>query len=317
MSGRVSYPPLDHILSASTRSPFLKVIAAVVNSAVVDARDAVGTPFDARTQPGIPLYDYLRRWVRHTRCEASCVVAAVMLVDRVCMLSGFPVTALNVHRLLLAALTVSNKYCLDIPFLNSHYARVGGVSVEELNALERQLLQLLEFDVHLEKEEFQCYVQMFRNNREWPIEWGGGVAAQEATRRQSEFPRRQSEHSSTVTMGLTDSERRSSGLTDRRLSDQTDRRFSNQTDRRSSDQTERRSLDQRDRTSSVALLPVPPSGRPSTGQSDRRQSEQTDRRSSEQTDRMSSDQTERRSDALLPAPPSGRPPAAPSWRRQS
>eukprot|EP00756_Hemistasia_phaeocysticola_P024716 Hpha_TRINITY_DN15964_c1_g2::TRINITY_DN15964_c1_g2_i1::g.73473::m.73473 len=276
--------PLDSVLSDSTRSPFIKVISSVMTAVVMETGDGIGTPFDARRLPTIPLYDYLRRWVRHTRCDVSCVVAAVMLIDRVCMLSGYPVTALNVHRLLLAALTVSNKYCLDIPFLNSHYARVGGVSVEELNALERQLLQLLEFDVHLEKEEFKCYVQMFRNHREWPIECSGDAMGVAATPRPASA--RHSVESSTVTNGLSDSGILSQ--TDRRQSDQTDRRSSAQTDRRSSEQTDRRSsaptVDRRPseprslssqgmRRSAGALLPVPPRSRPPLTPSSRRNAE--------------------------------------------
>eukprot|EP00756_Hemistasia_phaeocysticola_P024718 Hpha_TRINITY_DN15964_c1_g2::TRINITY_DN15964_c1_g2_i3::g.73501::m.73501 len=262
--------PLDSVLSDSTRSPFIKVISSVMTAVVMETGDGIGTPFDARRLPTIPLYDYLRRWVRHTRCDVSCVVAAVMLIDRVCMLSGYPVTALNVHRLLLAALTVSNKYCLDIPFLNSHYARVGGVSVEELNALERQLLQLLEFDVHLEKEEFKCYVQMFRNHREWPIECSGDAMGVAATPRPASA--RHSVESSTVTNGLSDSGILSQ--TDRRQSDQTDRRSSAQTDRRSSEQTDRRSSAPTvDRRPSGALLPVPPRSRPPLTPSSRRNAE--------------------------------------------
>lgn len=172
----MSYP-LDHVLCESTQSPFLKVIAAVLDAVVRESRDRgpVETSFDARAQPTVGLHDYLKRWARYTRCGVTAVVAAVMYIDRACMKAQLMVTPINVHRFLLAALLVASKYCHDIPFRNSHYAQVGGVPLAELNALERDLLSKIGFDCSLPSREFEGYIQMFRNHRDWPsTEESGG-----------------------------------------------------------------------------------------------------------------------------------------------
>eukprot|EP00756_Hemistasia_phaeocysticola_P031213 Hpha_TRINITY_DN16338_c2_g3::TRINITY_DN16338_c2_g3_i1::g.57716::m.57716 len=158
---------LDSVLCESSQSPFLTVIANVLES-VVRGSTPAETIFDARRRPSIPIYDYLRRWMKYTRCGANCVVAAVVLIDRVCKTTNLTVTEMNVHRFLMTTLTIANKYCLDVPFRNSHYAQVGGVSLAELNELEKRTLVILDFGVQIGVEEFDCYVEMFRNHRSWP-----------------------------------------------------------------------------------------------------------------------------------------------------
>jgi len=146
------------------------VIAAVLGSVVRDCEDNEPTLFDAKRLPEVSILHYLRRWMRYTRCGAVCIVSAVILMDRTCKKQCIPVTAQNVHRFLLAALTVASKYSHDIPYLNSHYARVGGVPLQEVNLLERDLLRMLDFDVIIHKNELDTYVNMFQAHREWPVE---------------------------------------------------------------------------------------------------------------------------------------------------
>eukprot|EP00756_Hemistasia_phaeocysticola_P012895 Hpha_TRINITY_DN15235_c7_g2::TRINITY_DN15235_c7_g2_i2::g.67923::m.67923 len=161
---------LDSIMSDSSRSPFLVVIASVLESlAVLPTEQEKSTPYDAVSLPTISIVDYLKRWVRHTRCSAAAVVASVILLDRLCISTGVNVTARNIHKLLLAALTVTHKWHCDTPFFNSHYARVGGVSLTELNNLERMLLSDLDFDLTVPSEDLDTYVEMFRKHKRWPV----------------------------------------------------------------------------------------------------------------------------------------------------
>ncbi|KAF4689402.1 mitochondrial peripheral inner membrane protein, partial [Perkinsus olseni] len=69
----------------------------------------------------------------------------------------FAVSALNVHRLVLTALTVAAKFHDDIYYSNAFYARVGGVSVAELNTLELTLLKMMDWQCFVPTEEYQMY----------------------------------------------------------------------------------------------------------------------------------------------------------------
>lgn len=55
----------------------------------------------------------------------------------------FTLCSLTVHRFVCAAIVCSSKALCDSFAINAHYARVGGISLQELNVLERELLRLI------------------------------------------------------------------------------------------------------------------------------------------------------------------------------
>lgn len=170
---KMSSVPIDSLHSVSSQNAFLPVVAAVLEAVSNSGTSEAPSVYDASAVPTIKLHDYLRRWVRYTRCPAICVVSAVMLVDRVCVYTGLVVNPLNVHRLLLAALVVSCKWSLDRPFRNSCYSKVGGVSTAAIGELERQLLIDLDWDVGINAAELEEYESIFRGHRMWPIRTPG------------------------------------------------------------------------------------------------------------------------------------------------
>jgi len=52
---------------------------------------------------------------------------------------------------------IAIKYHEDVYFDNSYYARVGGVSLEEFNYLEREILGLLNYSLFVEADLYQKY----------------------------------------------------------------------------------------------------------------------------------------------------------------
>lgn len=55
----------------------------------------------------------------------------------------FTLCSLTVHRFVCAAIVCSSKALCDSFATNAHYAKVGGISLQELNVLERELLRLI------------------------------------------------------------------------------------------------------------------------------------------------------------------------------
>jgi hypothetical protein len=51
-------------------------------------------------------------------------------------------------------MTVAEKYINDIPYVNTHYATFGGVSLDELNCLEVKLLFVLKWRLGVSPEEY-------------------------------------------------------------------------------------------------------------------------------------------------------------------
>lgn len=70
---------------------------------------------------------------------------------------GFAIDSFNVHRLVIAGVTVASKFFSDVFYTNSRYAKVGGLPVHELNQLELQFLLLNDFNLMIPLEEMQRY----------------------------------------------------------------------------------------------------------------------------------------------------------------
>jgi hypothetical protein len=94
-----------------------------------------------RAPPTISIADYLNRLSVHASLQPSILLSMVYYID---ILSThyppFVVSSLTVHRFLITAATVASKGLCDTFLTNSLYARVGGLSLMELNMLELEFL---------------------------------------------------------------------------------------------------------------------------------------------------------------------------------
>ncbi|KAJ1969859.1 Pho80p cyclin, partial [Dimargaris xerosporica] len=136
------------------------------------------TRFHSRVAPDISIVDYLIRVVRYTALENSCLLLILVYIDRAsrqttptdssennrnlsattgasdpdnspaaprnrpaCTApSTFHISSLTVHRFLITATVVAAKTICDFYCKNSHYAKVGGITLHEMNSLELELL---------------------------------------------------------------------------------------------------------------------------------------------------------------------------------
>ncbi|KAK9477796.1 cyclin-domain-containing protein [Lipomyces japonicus] len=73
------------------------------------------------------------------------------------MADTFVMDSFNIHRLVIAGVTVASKFFSDVFYKNSRYAKVGGLPLEELNHLELQFLILVDFRLAIPLEELQRY----------------------------------------------------------------------------------------------------------------------------------------------------------------
>ncbi|XP_057859237.1 cyclin-U1-1 [Cryptomeria japonica] len=116
------------------------------------------TVFHGVRAPSITVPKYLERIFKYTNCSPSCFVVGYIYIDRlVHRQPDFPVTSLNVHRLLLTSVMIAAKMLDDAHYNNAFYARVGGVSNTELNRLELDLLFRLDFRLKVTGKIFESY----------------------------------------------------------------------------------------------------------------------------------------------------------------
>ncbi|KAJ7072543.1 cyclin-domain-containing protein [Mycena amicta] len=124
------------------------------------------TRFHSRTAPSISVLDYLRRIVRYTNVEKSCLLLTLHYIDQICArMPRFTLSTLTCHRFIISAITVSSKGLCDTFCTNSLYAKVGGISVPELNVLEREFLEKIDWRLMCTRDVLQeYYVNLVRTH---------------------------------------------------------------------------------------------------------------------------------------------------------
>merc|ERR1719313_475913 len=68
-----------------------------------------------------------------------------------------PLCMRNVHRLFLTCLLIAHKFWDDRLPLNSHYAKCGGISLKEMNMLEKFFLKTVQFKLHVSDHTYVAY----------------------------------------------------------------------------------------------------------------------------------------------------------------
>ncbi|KAJ3093144.1 hypothetical protein HDU96_002511 [Phlyctochytrium bullatum] len=116
------------------------------------------TRFHSRRAPTITVIDYLRRLVRYGNLSRSTLLALLLYMDRACArCPRFVISSLTVHRFVIAAVTVACKANSDAYYSNRIYADLGGIPLRELNALELELVFMLDWGVGVTSERLQAY----------------------------------------------------------------------------------------------------------------------------------------------------------------
>lgn len=152
------------------------------------SRTALSTPastltFHARNIPTISLESYFLRILKYCPTTNHVFLSLLVYFDRMAKLSlestgrAFVIDSYNVHRLVIAGVTVASKFFSDVFYTNSRYAKVrrgrcfswndkligcfqvGGLPLPELNQLELQFLLLNDFRLVIRGDEMQRYAE--------------------------------------------------------------------------------------------------------------------------------------------------------------
>ncbi|KNE55928.1 hypothetical protein AMAG_01784 [Allomyces macrogynus ATCC 38327] len=131
---------------------------AAANDPLVRTASVAISRFHTRALPPISVHAYLVRVLKYAPCPSLVFIAVLVYLDRMARARvPFIVCSSNVHRLLITAIMVATKFHSDVFYTNAHYAKVGGVSVAELNQLELEFLFMNEFNLMVPPEELQHY----------------------------------------------------------------------------------------------------------------------------------------------------------------
>ena len=114
-------------------------------------------PFMTESIPSLSIKDYLTRLSQFTKINESTIILILIYIDRIGKINKFILTYRNIYKLILASMVIAIKYNEDNFFSSEVYAKLGGLSVLELNYLEFQFLILIKFSLFIEKDLFDKY----------------------------------------------------------------------------------------------------------------------------------------------------------------
>ncbi|RLM74756.1 hypothetical protein C2845_PM15G16250 [Panicum miliaceum] len=125
---------------------------------------APASAFRATARPDISVRSYMARIARFAGCSPACYVVAYVYLDRLLRRgrrgrgrAALAVDSYSVHRLLITAVLAAVKFMDDVCYNNAYFARVGGISLAEMNYLEVDFLFAVGFDLNVSPETFGHY----------------------------------------------------------------------------------------------------------------------------------------------------------------
>jgi len=120
-------------------------------------------PFSTKSPSNVTLQYFFGRIKKYTKIEQSTLISILIYADRMCTTSGIILNPHNIHRIILGCLLLAIKYNEDLYFANEYYAKVGGVSLEEINHLEYFSFLLLDFNLFISDDLYQKYLKYITN----------------------------------------------------------------------------------------------------------------------------------------------------------
>lgn len=97
------------------------------------------TRFHSKAAPAITPVAYMTRIATFINVDPCILLILLYYIDKLSP-DYLTITSLTVHRFLISAICCGSKALSDSFATNSRYAKVGGVELVEMNALEREFL---------------------------------------------------------------------------------------------------------------------------------------------------------------------------------
>ena len=141
----------------------IEIIADLLNNICEENKDKTEhtnndiKPFMTTNIPSMPIKNYLMRLSQFTKINESTMIIILIYIDRICNINKFTLTYRNIYKIILSSMIVAIKYNEDNFYSSEIYAKIGGLSIKELNYLEFHFLILIKFSLYVEKDLYNKY----------------------------------------------------------------------------------------------------------------------------------------------------------------
>ena len=113
--------------------------------------------FNSPDIPSISIQDYLYRVHSFSEVEDNTLILALIYIDKICDISSIILSEYNIYKILFTSIVIAIKYNEDLYYDNKYYARIAGVTLKELKKMESEFLELIKFELYVNKNIFEKY----------------------------------------------------------------------------------------------------------------------------------------------------------------
>ena len=119
--------------------------------------------FNCTFIPNISLYNYIYRIQKYSEMEDNTLILALIYIDRICS-NNFIINYYNIYKIILISIVFAIKYNEDNYYTNSYYSKIGGIKINEFNALEKEFASIIDFQFYVKKSLFDKYYKYINND---------------------------------------------------------------------------------------------------------------------------------------------------------
>jgi hypothetical protein len=117
--------------------------------------------FEGKAIPEISIYDYLKRIKQYGKCTNETMITSFIHINILINKRMIRLTYYNIHRLLVVSIMISNKFFEDDYYDNKWWASIGGISLKEINVLEIEYCDLIEYNFYIKSEDYKKNETLF------------------------------------------------------------------------------------------------------------------------------------------------------------
>lgn len=104
--------------------------------------------------------EFIERIVNYLNIDNTLLVLSMMMLDKI-LANNFILTERNAHKVIFICFMETQKFFEDENYKNSDYAKVCGISVNELLLMEVSFMELINYNMFVKEEEYIEYNKSF------------------------------------------------------------------------------------------------------------------------------------------------------------